>query len=369
MTSISAERDRLADVGMRLRHREEWHSNFNYTSARRVDEPADHQFVHISVTNPGNYSSNDAHARAIEAIGKFRFPATGISYNRLILPGGQPYEGQPIGRRGAHTINEDERSTCNTAGCPSIGRSLRAPNWNLNYNARAYVMARNCGDAVTDADITAMARCLAADRLAGFVNRHATLHGHRCCSAKTCPCNPTWGLMDAIEARMNHYLQRGTVAPDPEDDMPTADEIAAAVWQEHIDDDLRDDIPDQPDGQFRNASTMFNALRTKLYRQGLEMAAEIWNEHIEDELRDDIPDQPNGQIRNASVMLNALRTKLYRQGLEIAAIKADVAEILQRLGAAPPPGTVQVGSFTADALAAQAKANAEEQGRRLAPTD
>ena len=302
---------------MRLRHREEWRSNFNYTNPRAVDEPADHQFVHISVTNPGNYSTNDAHARAIEAIGKFRFPATGISYNRLILPGGQPYEGQPIGRRGAHTINEDERSICNTAGCPSIGRSLRAPNWNLNYNARAYVMARNCGDAVTDADITAIARCLAADRLAGFVKRTATLHGHRCCSPKSCPCNPTWGLMDKIEARMNYYLARGTVEED--DDMATPEEIAERVWKEHIEDDLRDDIPNRPDGE----------------------------------------------IRNASVMLNALRTKLYRQGLEIAAIKADVAEILRRLGTEPPPGTVQVGSFTPDALAAQAKANADEQGRRM----
>jgi hypothetical protein len=314
MTSISAERNRLADVGMRLRRREEWHSNFNYTNARTVDEPADHQFVHISVTNPGNYSSNDAHARAIEAIGKFRFPATGISYNRLILPGGQPYEGQPIGRRGAHTINEDERSTCNTSGCPSIGRSLRAPNWNLNYNARAYVMARNCGDAVTDADITAMARCLAADRLAGFVRRHATLHGHRCCSGKSCPCNPTWGLMARIEARMNYYLARGTVEED-DNDMATPAEIAAATWEHNIPHKRRDDIPDEPNGEPRDAMA--------LVQKVLSMLADI---------------------------------------------EADVAEIKKRLGTAPPPGTVQVGSFTPDALATQAKANADEQGRRLAPT-
>ncbi|HKE49914.1 MAG TPA: N-acetylmuramoyl-L-alanine amidase [Actinomycetes bacterium] len=315
MTSISAERHKLAEVGMRLRHRGEWHSNFDYTNARAVDEPADHQFVHISVTNPGNYSSNDAHARAIEAIGKLRFPATGISYNRLILPDGHPYEGQPIGRRGAHTVNDDERATCNTAGCPSIGRSLRAPNWNLNYNARGYVMARNCGDAVTDADITAMARCLAADRLAGFVRRTATLHGHRCCSAKSCPCNPTWGLMARIESRMNHYLAQGNVSP--EEPMPTPDEIADAVWTEK-----------RPDDGGASANPPFS------------------------------PGGPDGTQRHLATLLLKIRGDIHD-------IKVDVEEIKKRLGTAPPPGTVQVGSFTPAALADQAKANVDEQARRL----
>jgi hypothetical protein len=275
MTTINEEHARLLEVGLRLRRRSEWGAQGDYTNPRTVDEPADHQFIHISVTNPGNYSSNDAHVRAIEAIGRFRFPATGISYNRLILPGGFPYEGQPIGRRGAHTVNDDQRATCNTSGCPSFGRSLTGPDWNLNYNARAYVMARNCGDSVTSHDIDAMARCLAGDRLAGFVKRTATLHGHRCCSDKSCPCDPTWGLMDDIETRMNYYLNKGNVKVDLEDDVTQAeiDEIVSkvlagvpdAVWKDSQADDggnsANPAFTDAPDGINRHKRTLLNKIR------------------------------------------------------------------------------------------------------------
>lgn len=224
MTSITAERAGLAAVGLRLRRREQWGAVFDYTNARAVDEPAVHQFVHISVTNPAAYISHDAHTRAIERIGISRFPNTGISYNRLVLPGGRTYEGQPIGRRGAHTVNDDQASTCVTAGCPSMGRSLDAPSWNLNVNGRAYVFARNVDDPITAADVDAMARCLVADRLAGFVTINATLHGHRCCSAKDCPGGIAWAHMGEINSLMRAYLARGNVT---EDDMGTIDDTAA----------------------------------------------------------------------------------------------------------------------------------------------
>jgi hypothetical protein len=211
MTSIATERAKLAEVGLVLRRREQWGARFDYTTARSVDEPADHQFVHITITNPGNYATPDRHAQAVEAIGISRFPNTGISYNRLTLPGGLGYEGQPIGRRGAHTVNDDQRSTCNTAGCPSIGRSLAAPAWNNNVNSRAYVMARNCGDPITAADLDMHARMIAADRLAGFVVKNATLHGHRCCSTKSCPCDPMWGFMDDLADLVSDYLRNGDV--------------------------------------------------------------------------------------------------------------------------------------------------------------
>jgi hypothetical protein len=240
MTSISTERSKLASVGLTLRRRDQWGARFNYTTSRPVEEPADHQFVHISITNPRNYSSNDAHARAIESIGISRFPSTGISYNRLLLPGGKMYEGQPIGRRGAHTVNDDQRAICNTSGCPSKGRSLTAPSWNNNVNSRAYVMARNCGDAVTTADIDAMGKMLAADRLAGFVRKTATLHGHRCVSSKSCPCDPTWGLMSKIKARMDYYLSQGTIKEDEEladisDTAANRAVISKAVKESNID--------------------------------------------------------------------------------------------------------------------------------------
>lgn len=233
VTSISAERSRLANVGMTLRRREQWGARRSYTDARTVSEPATKQFVHITVTNPGNYSSFDRHAQAIEAIGISRFPNTGISYNRLFMAGTRNvYEAQPIGRRGAHTVNDFRRSTCSLSGCPSRGTSLAAPSWNLNYNARAYAYASNVGFSVPDHVIDDMARSMAADRLAGFVTRNATIHGHRCVSAKSCPGDKMWERMHDLERRVEHYL---------EDDMPTAKEVADEVIRQLTYDVSEDD--------------------------------------------------------------------------------------------------------------------------------
>jgi hypothetical protein len=229
MTSITQERRLLADVGRTLRLRHQWGSTYDYTNARTVDEPATRVFVHISVTNPRNYGSNDAHIRAIEAIGKSRFPATGASYNRGHTPDGTAYELQPMGRRGAHTVNDFKRATCTTSGCPGRGHALTAPNrdWNLNYNARAYVIAQNVGDPVDLALVDSVARSIAADMFAGMVDRNAWIHGHRCVSSKSCPADPMWAWMDELEKRVSGYLLSGL----KEDDMPTPEEYAAAVWR------------------------------------------------------------------------------------------------------------------------------------------
>lgn len=178
MVSIAQERDRLAAVGLRLRQRHEWGARFNYTTSRPVDNPATRLFLHITVTNPGAYKSNDEHARAVENIGISRFPATGISYNGLLMPGGLLYEGQPWGRRGAHTVNDRQHAACQQAGCPSRGHSIQAPSWNLNVNSRALALARNIGDPVTAADIDAAARWAAAYKLAGMASMDARWHRH-----------------------------------------------------------------------------------------------------------------------------------------------------------------------------------------------
>lgn len=216
VTTITQERTRLAAVGMRLRRREEAGARFDYTTPNPVTEPAEHAFVHITVTNPGNYASDDAHWRGVEAIGISRFPNTGMPYNRLHMRSGREYEGQPIGRRGAHTVNTYRRSLCTTSGCPSRGRSLRGPDWNLNYNARAYAICQNTDDSVTDAQMLSLAMTIAADVLAGFLRRDFTLHGHRCCTAKSCPGNLMWARMAELKRLVDHYIAVGL-----EDDMPT----------------------------------------------------------------------------------------------------------------------------------------------------
>lgn len=207
MTTISQERAGLVKVGRSLRTREQARFRFNYSTVRTVTEPARAVFVHITITNPSNYASDDAHARAVEAIGISRFPATGISYNRLHMQSGKAYEGQPIGRRGAHTVNDKALAACSTAGCPS--RGARFPSGNLNYSVRAYAICQNVGHAVTDAELDSLARSIAADQLAGFVVKGAPIHGHRCVAYKDCPAGKMWARMGELKRLVNHYLLVG----------------------------------------------------------------------------------------------------------------------------------------------------------------
>ena len=246
MTTISQERSKLAAVGMTLRRREQWGSRFSYTGRFTVTEPGSRVFIHISVTNPGSYNSYDAHARGIEAIGRSRFPNTGISYNRLFIAGTRNiYEGQPIGRQGAHTVNDFRRSTCSTSGCPGRGTSLTAPSWNLNTNSRSYVYASNVQFSVPDHVIEDMARAIYADYRAGLITWSAAhnMHGHRCVSAKSCPGDRMWARMGDLHTLVHRYRDNGlpggsTPTPPREDDPLMAisgneqqvlDKIAAAV--------------------------------------------------------------------------------------------------------------------------------------------
>lgn len=230
MVGRAEERRRLADVGLTHRLREQWGARFDYGNSRPVDEPATRLFFHLTVTNPGNYSGHDAHARAIESIGISRFPSTGLSYNELVLPGGRLYEGQPLGRRGAHTVNDYQRATCTAPGCPNRGQPLTAPSWNLNVNGRSCGLARNVGDPVTDDDVRAAARWGAAGKLAGLVHRDARWHGHRCCANKLCPGNTGFSRLDDVSDLTVDYVRNG-LGPPPEDDM-TPDECRTVVREE-----------------------------------------------------------------------------------------------------------------------------------------
>jgi hypothetical protein len=251
VTTIAQERAARVRVGLVMRLREQWGARFNYTTSRPVEEPATRLFWHITITNPSAYSSNDAHARAVENIGISRFPSTGISYNGLILPGGLLYEAQPFGRRGAHTVNDFQRSTCSTSGCPSRGSSLAAPSFNLNINSRALALARNTGDPVTDADVQAAARWGAGYKLAGMVHPAARWHGHRCVSAKSCPGDKAWTRIDDVADLTATYLRNGLPGTQPpgDDDMPSPTDWTAADWKiirQNIGDEVwhRDVSPD-----------------------------------------------------------------------------------------------------------------------------
>lgn len=227
MTTIAQERAALVKVGRVLRSREQTGFRFDYTDARAVIEPARAVFVHITITNPSNYASDDAHARAVEAIGISRFPSTGVSYNRLHMQSGKAYEAQPIGRRGAHTINDKGLASCVTSGCPSRGASI--PSGNLNYTVRAYAICQNVDHTVTDAELDSAARSIAADMLAGFVSRSAAIHGHRCVSAKDCPGGKMWARMAELRRLVTHYVSTG-FNPKP----VTGEPIVGDIYYAHV---------------------------------------------------------------------------------------------------------------------------------------
>ena len=232
MTSISQERAGLYKVGRQLRTREQAGFRFkSYNTSRPVTEPAPLVFVHITITNPKNYASDDAHARAVEAIGIARFPNTGISYNRLLFQSGGAQEGQPIGRRGAHTVNDKNITRCVSLGCPHKGGPIPSAATNLNTVVRAYAICQNVNDPVTTAELDSLAKTIAADMHAGFVRKDADIHGHRCVANKDCPASKMWALMGKLRQLVDHYLKVGVgtpVTPDP----PIEEEFIMATKEE-----------------------------------------------------------------------------------------------------------------------------------------
>jgi hypothetical protein len=199
-----------------IRLRSQWGAQRLYTDENPVIYPATKVFIHISVTNPGNYNGNDAHAQAIERIGISRFPNTGISYNFGVMPNGALYEFMPVGRRGAHTVNDEKRTTCTKHGtaCPGYRGDLTTPGhaWNLNYNARSIVFCGMESTSVTSAVVSIIALTVYTMYKAGFITETAArgIHGHRCVSAKACPGAKMWAVMKTIQSKINQLLATGT---------------------------------------------------------------------------------------------------------------------------------------------------------------
>lgn len=209
MTDIATERRLLAEQGLEMRLREEYGARQSYTSSRACDRVASAIFLHIAVVDdPGDLiGTEDDVARRIEAIGQSRF-GSGWSYNACAFNTGRLYEGQPLTRRGTHTVNTFERRTC-----PTHGGSLLAPatssGFNLNVNARALVLPQQVDDPVTDEQIDAAARWAAAQIRAGLARRDALWHGHRCVTAKACPGQTAYDRIDELQTLTDHYVKNG----------------------------------------------------------------------------------------------------------------------------------------------------------------
>lgn len=236
MTDIATERRLLAEQGLEMRLREEYGARQSYTSSRACDRVASAFFLHIAVVDdPGDLiGTEDEVARRIEAIGQSRF-GSGWSYNACAFNTGRLYEGQPLTRRGTHTVNTFERRTC-----PTHGGSLLAPatssGFNLNVNARALVLPQQVDDPVTDEQLHAAARWAAAQIRAGLARRDARWHGHRCVTAKACPGQTAYDRIDELQTLTDHYVKNGLDMALTDQDI---DRIRDAVWNDKIENDGR----------------------------------------------------------------------------------------------------------------------------------
>lgn len=196
--SVATERAALFAQGLEIETRESWGAQCDYRSTRSVVTPAKWLFLHVSVTERSGDPARDM--RTIERIGQSRF-GIGCSYNAAASQDGRLWEMQPLGRRGAHTVND----------LPNP----RFPEGSLNYLARALVLPQQVDDVVTDAQVDAAARWGAALCRAGLAAPGAPWFGHRDVTRKGCPGDHAYTRLRELNDLTRHYEQNGL-----ESDMP-----------------------------------------------------------------------------------------------------------------------------------------------------
>lgn len=220
MTDIARERRLLAEQGLDIATRETWGARQDYTSDRSVIEPAVGFALHISVTIDHGDLTGDEHfdLRHIEGIGQQRF-GIGFPYNAAVFDTGRLYEGQPLTRRGAHTVDDKD------IGYPSTGSSR-----SMNFLWRAIVLPQMVDDDVTDGQVDQCARWAAAQVRSGLARRDALWIGHRDVAWKSCPGDAGYARLPDIRRLTEHYIVNGLgpaitvpaiTVPQEDDDMLT----------------------------------------------------------------------------------------------------------------------------------------------------
>lgn len=189
---------------MRIIQRAEWGARHDSAyKGYNAPLPATETWLHHSVTIAPDlvppFTDDYAAIRTLEQIGEDRF-GYGISYTWLITPAGLIFEGHRVDGVGTHTGGRNSR-------------------------ARAICLVGNYEDAEpTDEQITAAAWLLQHAHQRGWIDRPALDGGHRDLKATACPGIKAYRRIDDI-----NRLAAGPPITE-EDDMPTADEIAKAVW-------------------------------------------------------------------------------------------------------------------------------------------
>lgn len=180
---------RLRAEGFRVLTRAQWGSEYAHIYGERlrskpVTFPVPYGFVHLTVTNLPDMEG----VRQVEQIGYDRF-GTGISYNWVVEHAGHTiYEGQPLGAKGAHTMNDK-----NVPGFPE----------NLNYFGHAVAFLGNVGDEFCAKCAELVGAIFRAEIAEGVMRENATLHPHREFAAKDCPGAEVmnrWGEIETAAA-------------------------------------------------------------------------------------------------------------------------------------------------------------------------
>lgn len=206
MTDIARERKFLRDQGLDFITREDWNAVQSYTSARDVFEPVEGFVLHISVTIDGGNTglTEEDDMRDIERIGQERF-SIGFPYNAAIFDTGRLYEGQPLTRRGAHTVDDK-----------NIGYKSTGSGRSMNFWWRAIVLPQMVTDDVTEAQVRQCARWAAAQIRAGYAKRDAIWIGHRDVAWKSCPGNTGYARLPDIRRLTEYYVVNGLDTQDGE---------------------------------------------------------------------------------------------------------------------------------------------------------
>lgn len=195
-------RSALRAQGLEFHTREQWGAVHNYADRPPVHIPGSYLFLHISITqDPDDLAGHeDDRMRTLERIGTARFKS-GISYNWAVFDTGRQWEGQPLDRKGTHTVNDKH-----VPGYP----------YNLNYHGFAVVLPQLLPDEVTDEQVDGVARFGAACRRARLTTATEFLP-HQMFANKTCPGAKAMRRLPEINRLMAHYVRAGLGAPDQED--------------------------------------------------------------------------------------------------------------------------------------------------------
>lgn len=209
--------DILKASGIRVKKRPEWGNRYPYSSYS-FSYPGRYLFMHITVTR--QTGTLNERTRVVEQIGASRFPNTRFSYIAVVHRGGEIHEGQPRGRKGAHTVNNKGIS-----GFP----------YDLNAYGEALSYVGMEADPFGEAEIEASARWFAAKVLSGE-SRATDIYPHNYFAYKACPGAKVMTALPEIRRRFKRYvaagrLPGGTVTTTGGTDVQLTDKINLITGQ------------------------------------------------------------------------------------------------------------------------------------------